>query len=265
MGLWVLLYGGDSSSVSSLKLMQALQTLGTFCVPCLCLAWLTSEHACDYLRLSSTADWKQYLLIVVFMIVALPGINLLSWLNQQMSLPAFLSGLEEVMRDYELRAEALIERFMDVSSIGGMLINVLVIALLPALSEELLFRGTLQQLFYEKMNKHAAIWVSAIIFSAIHFQFYGFIPRMLMGVFFGYLLLWSGTLWLPITAHFINNVSVVLLYYIFKQHAWDTEVLDHFGSGSTLWMGIVSLLLIVVGIYLCRRSLTMSNASSRMS
>jgi hypothetical protein len=96
-----------------------------------------------------------------------------------------------------------------------LVLNLFVLAVIPALGEELLFRGLLQKMFNELFkNKHIAILVTAAIFSAIHMQFYGFIPRMLLGALFGYLLVWSGSIWVPVLAHFFNNAMVVIFSYL---------------------------------------------------
>jgi membrane protease YdiL (CAAX protease family) len=148
-------------------------------------------------------------------------------------------------------------------------------ALLPAVAEELTFRGVLQRLFSPKRHAsndlvnqstpHVAIWCTAIIFSAIHMQFYGFVPRMLMGALFGYMLVWTGSLWIPILMHFTNNAMAVLLYFVALRQGWDMEKVDAIGTNDTLWLGVVSMILTIVGIYAFRRSTTMSNASSRIS
>lgn len=112
---------------------------------------------------------------------------------------------------------------------------------------------------------HVAIWCSAILFSAIHMQFYGFVPRMLMGALFGYMLVWTGSLWVPILMHFTNNVMAVLVYYFVQRAGWDMEQMNAIGTNDTLWLGVASMVITIVGIYAFRRSTTMSRASSRMS
>ena len=163
---------------------------------------------------------------------------------------------------------------MHVTTFGGLIINILLMAVLPAISEELTFRGVLINLFKVKGEKlevkgesvpHLAIWCSAILFSAIHLQFYGFVPRMLMGALFGYMLVWTGSLWTPILMHFTNNAMAVILYFVSLRAGWDIEMMDAIGTNDTLWLGVVSMVITIVGIYAFRRSTTMSNASSRIS
>jgi membrane protease YdiL (CAAX protease family) len=207
------------------------------------------------------------------MLIALPAINLLSYLNQQLTLPEFLQPLEAWMKTQEENAALITEQFLNVRTFGGLIINLLLMALLPAVAEELTFRGVVQKLFQgtqalENLSSkvpHLAIWCSAILFSAIHLQFYGFVPRMLMGALFGYMLIWTGSLWIPILMHFTNNAMAVLLYFIANLTGWDMEKVDTIGAKDTLWLGVLCLLLTIVEIYAFRRSTTMSNASSRMS
>ena len=209
------------------------------------------------------------------MFVALPAINLMSHWNQQMVLPTWLSGVEEWMKNKEAEAEWLTKQFMSVTTISGLLVNLLLMAVLPALSEEITFRGVLQRLLSPKnsslnsqlstLNSHLSIWLTSIIFSAIHMQFYGFVPRMLMGALFGYMLVWTGSLWVPMLMHFVNNAMAVLLYFIANKANWDMDKIDAIGTGNTLWLGIVSVILTIVGIYAFRRSTTIRSASSRIS
>ena len=265
IGLWAVIYRGDQST-DSLKVMQMLQTIGTFLLPCFIGAYLWSSRPAQWLQLHKGIRWQDALLVIVLMLCAAPGINLLAYFNEQLALPSFLKPLEEMMKQQEEAAAQLTERFIRADSIGVLLYNIFLIALLPAFSEELCFRGTLQTLFAENgRNKHIAIWVSAILFSAIHFQFYGFVPRMLLGALFGYMLAWGGSLWLPVLAHFTNNLTAVVSYNIFYMRGLNVDEIDTLGTGDSLWIGIVSLVLTGGIIYLLRRSLTMSNASSRMS
>lgn len=273
-------------SVESLKWIQLLQTSAIFLFPPLCMAYLWNAQPWEWLGLKvSTCQpsnvsvtpcslpIKRGLWAVGLMLIALPAINLLSYLNQQLTLPEFLQPLEAWMKTQEENAALITEQFLNVRTFGGLIINLLLMALLPAVAEELTFRGVVQKLFQgtqaleNQSSKvpHLAIWCSAILFSAIHLQFYGFLPRMLMGALFGYMLVWTGSLWIPILMHFTNNAMAVLLYFIANLTGWDMEKVDTIGAKDTLWLGVLCLLLTIVGIYAFRRSTTMSNASSRMS
>lgn len=272
MGLWAILFA-DHTSTSSLKWFQFLQTLGTFFLPPLVCAWLWSSKPFERLHLTGKTDWKVYCVAIGVMIVALPGINLLADWNSRLVLPDCLEGVESWMKAQEQAATVLTERFLSGTGVGVLLVNIGLMALLPAMAEELTFRGTLQEVIVEsrktatlKVKSHVAVWVTAILFSAIHMQFYGFVPRMLLGALFGYMLLWTGSLWVPITMHFVNNLFAVVAYWVVYNKGLNPEAIDAFGTGSTLWVGIVSLVLTVGGVYFFwRLSRQMSNASSRMS
>ncbi len=265
LGVWMAIFNGDQSLVS-LKVMQMLQTVGTFLLPCLAGAYLWSKRPMHWLQMDKGIGWKESVICIVLIVCASPGINLLAWLNGMIELPSFLSHLEELMKQQEESAALLTERFIRADNAGTLLLNVVLIALLPAISEEVCFRGTLQTLFSsDNRNRYVAVWASAVLFSAIHFQFYGFVPRMLLGALFGYMLLWSGSLWLPILAHFTNNCMSVLLYNFFYMQGKNVDEIDAFGTEGTVWAGIVSLLLSGVMIYLLRHSLTIKRASSRIS
>ncbi len=249
MGIWLIAFGG-SQSTESLKWLQFLQTVGTFLLPPLVCAWFwAKKDALGWLKMDQGAAWYIFLLAIAIMICAIPGINLLADLNSKVQLPESLDFIEQILKQQEEAAAVLTERFLQAENIGGLMINLGLMALLPALAEELSFRGTLQQILYKgqrdqvpSTKAHIAIWVTAFIFSAIHMQFYGFVPRMLMGAMFGYIFVWTGSLWVPVTMHFVNNGMAVLAYYLFGKEASETNWADTIGAGSTWWLGVLSLI-----------------------
>jgi len=248
--IWVIV--GNPQETSSLKWFQFWQTLTVFILPALLAVYLWSEKPIEWLHLNKGMSWKTALTAVGLMILAVPAINLLSHLNQQLALPEFLRPLEIWMQEREQDAHVLTERFLDVDGYGGLMTVVGLMALLPAIGEELTFRGMLQGLFSPKY-KTAAIWIAAAIFSFIHFQFYGFVPRMLMGALFGYMLVWTGSLWVPILMHFTNNAMAVIGYYVTHHYTMDSEWMDEFGSGSTWYVGVMSLALVTTICYFFAR------------
>ncbi len=236
----------SKEDITSLKILTALQHLLLFILPPLVAAYLYSPNTKKYLFLNKpkTIFIGLTILIIVF---AIPLINFTGVLNAKLSLPESLSGIEKIMKEMEDAAKIMTEKILKVNSIGGLLINIFVIALLPAIGEELIFRGILLRLFKEWFNNmHVAIIVSAFLFSFIHFQFYGFIPRMLLGIVFGYLLYWSGSILMPMLAHFINNAFAVTAFYFMK----DTEILEKtetFGAEPSTYVYLfISLFLFVL-------------------
>ena len=235
----------DPESLKFLKFFQISQTIGLFILPPLVLAWFFHPDIMEYLSLRRKPTIILSLMVFLLVLVISPFINYTGAINAEMHFPEWLSGVENWMRNAEDTAEQLVEAFLKVNGIGGLMFNLFMIAVLPALGEELLFRGVIQKLFTGMSGSHHwGIWLSAALFSALHMQFYGFIPRMLLGGMFGYLLVWSQTLWLPILAHFINNSAAVILMYMVDHDIISQEV-EEFGTGPDGWM--VALGSLVVG------------------
>lgn len=149
-------------------------------------------------------------LVIIFMAV---NSIFIEW-NAKFNFPDFADEFEMWAREREETAAELTEFLTSFASAGELMLALIIIAVLPAIGEEIVFRGLIQNELYRGMkNIHVSIWFAAILFSAIHFQFFGFVPRLLLGALFGYLYYWSGNLMLAILAHFVNNgVSVVALY-----------------------------------------------------
>lgn len=232
----------DPTGLSIMKIIQSASSIGVFILPAVFLAFTFSESWSGYLQLGRSRSIKVYLLVIILMLAAVPFINLLADWNSRMSLPGMFSALEKTMRALEDRAAEITEAFLRMNTAGELAVNLLVIAVLPALGEELFFRGLLQRIFSDwSKNIHIGIWVAAFVFSALHGQFYGFIPRMLLGAMFGYLFAWSGTLWIPILAHLVNNASAVVATYLFEKGMLGFDP-DKIGTGSAqLYFGILSL------------------------
>lgn len=203
-------------AIDALKFLQLFNALGLFVLPPLIYAYLASDNVGKSLGISGRPQLLQLILAGVSMFIALPFINWLAEINSNMHLPKILSGLETWMKQSEESATKITTLFLQVNSIGGLIYNLLLIAILPAFGEELLFRGTLQPLLKEQTrNSIAGIVLAAVIFSALHMQFYGFLPRMLMGVYFGFLFFWTQSLWVPVFAHLVNNGTAVIISYMY--------------------------------------------------
>ena len=269
MILWMVVSGG-SQTTTSLKWLQFMQTVATFLLPSILGAWLWSENhkPFTWLRLTRTTHWTHYLLAVGIMLCAVPGINLLADLNSRITLPESLDFIEQILKQQEEAAAALTERFLQADNVGVLLINIGLMALLPAIAEEISFRGTLQQILSDsdsdlsaegglssvsRRRSIIAVWTTAIVFSAIHMQFYGFVPRMLMGAMFGYIFVWTGTLWVPILMHFTNNGLAVMAYYLIGENEESKNIADTFGAGDTWWVGVISIVITSLGLLIFYR------------
>ncbi len=223
-----------------LKVIQTGSTIGTFIVPAWVLAYLFHGDPKEYLQLRKLAPATSLLWVGLGMLTAVPLINLLGDLNSKMHLPSFLAPVEQWMRDSEDKAAVLTKAFLDMPDPGALLFNLFMIALLPAIGEEWLFRGVVQRLFSEwSGKKQVGIWAAALLFSAMHLQFYGFVPRLLLGALLGYLLLWSGSIWLPMLAHFLNNAAAVIAAYLY-QHQLINANPDTLGLGPEQFMVLLA-------------------------
>lgn len=234
--------GAPMSNPSFLLLMQGLQTLLVFILPPFLLSYWYGEKNSRFLKLVK-AKPVDVLLAMFSILAAVPLVNfLVSW-NQDIQFPSFLEGVEKWMRAAEDNAQRVTELMLQGESWSDLLWQLLVVAVMAGFGEELLFRGTLQSIISSKGRIQLAIWITAFVFSLIHMQFYGFIPRLLLGAWFGYLLLWSGSIWVPVAAHFANNAISIVFHYAEKNNylASDPELL---GVGENAWQLIPSILLL---------------------
>lgn len=261
--LWKVFTAADIHNISSLKTLQFLQSVGTFILPPLLVAYLWSKKPLAYLHLTRKSTFAIYVYILIFMILIIPFINLLGYVNQQIELPETLKTIEDWMRSSELQAKEFTDNLLKVTGLSALLLNIILIAVLPAIGEELYFRGVLQRIIGEPKNMMVGIWLAAFIFSAIHMQFYGFIPRFLMGAFFGYLVYWSGNLWLPIMAHFVNNGLAVVFFY-FKHNGHHVPDIETIGTESTRWIGVTSGFIGVVGIVFLYKKIKLSTENKNL-
>jgi hypothetical protein len=203
---------------SGLMWLQAGSSLGGF-VGAPLLFWLFFEKrpldAFEGQPLPPALVWPLVFLLVV---LAFPFNGWVYELNQALDLPPSLQGVEDWMKTKEADLESLTKFLTRFTSPWQLFIALLVVAAIPAIGEELLFRGVVQNLFRQAFgNPHVAIWLSATIFSAIHFQFYGFLPRMLLGALFGYLYLWTRDLRVAMFAHFVNNGATLVMVYLYNR------------------------------------------------
>lgn len=201
-----------------LMTLQAVNHLGTFLLPSLAY-WSFIERR-TWSQFSPRPLWTVggLLLVAPIVIAFMPFDGLIIEWNRSISLPQTLAPVEQWIRDKERGLEGLTKYLTTFKTPGQLIVALLVIAVIPAVGEEVLFRGILQRnLVHWTGNVHVGIWLAAALFSAIHVQFLGFFPRMLLGALFGYLYVWSRNLWVPIGAHFVNNGFTVLMVYLYQR------------------------------------------------
>ena len=196
--------------VNILKLMQAVSTVALFFVPALIFAFIIFNYNQLYFFGFHKPEKNNFFIIAIFLvIVSIPFTSWLGEINQHIPLPKFLTDTE---KDLGKQMDA----FLKVRTKMDIVINLLVIALLPAICEEVCFRGCLQRIIIHILkNPWAGIIITSILFSAFHMEFSGFLPRMFLGILLGALFWYSGSLWVNMLAHFfINGAQVIaILYY----------------------------------------------------
>lgn len=244
----------NPDAVTILKFLQVMQSIGLFIIPAFLAGYFFNRDASGYLGLKRGSNIWTYIIVITIMAVIIPAINWLGSVNELMKLPASLQGIEEWMKDTEDQAGRLTDAFLDVYTLSGFFLNLLMIAIIPALGEELVFRGLLQRLFAEWFrNAHVAIFFCAFIFAAIHMQFYGFLPRFILGLLFGYLFYWTGSLWIPIFCHFLNNGAAVVASFL-NDRGVISSGYEEFGSTNNIYIICGSFFVTMLLVYLFYRT-----------
>lgn len=241
---------GDPVSHPEIRLpiliMQGCATLiGLILIPALYLSAIEKKNAIAWITEKSASI--RMVAVTALIVISFMAINsvFIEW-NAHFVFPDFLKEFGDWAREREKLAEELTHFFTTFNSTGDFLLGVFVIAFLPAIGEELVFRGMLQPEIYRASgNQHVAIWVSAIIFSAFHMQFFGFVPRVLLGALFGYLYVWSGNLLLPMIAHFVNNGFSVVMMYLYQKGIIATD-LD--APEAAPWPVVLSFTIVFAGL-----------------
>jgi membrane protease YdiL (CAAX protease family) len=237
------------TSPNVIKALWIMQIAGTT-LPILAtpvfFAFVIVKEPLDYLKYRSRFPWLLILLVFGIMFFSSPLIEFLTNINQRMVLPHFLSW----MRDKEDEAQKLTEAMLQMNTFWDMIKDVLLIGLLTAIVEEFMFRGCLQTIFQRwTKNTHAAIWITAILFSAFHMQFFGFLPRLMLGVLFGYFVAWSGSVWTSVWAHFLNNATAVVATYLFEHKLTKTDPDDQHLFNYLSYIISLVVILILFSIY----------------
>lgn len=214
-----------------LLIMQGVSALGSFLlVP----AWFIKRFDADrQLYPQTLAGMRQMLPATVWLsaiLIVLLALPMIAWTvkwNEAWQFPAFLAEFERWAKDKEAELKRLTMLLVDFQSPLEAAIGLVVIAVIPGIGEEWLFRGFLQQRLQQLFgNRHLAVWTAAVLFSAFHLQFYGFVPRAILGAVFGYLFVFTGNLALPMLAHFFNNAYTVVLMYAYNQKWTDINIED---------------------------------------
>jgi uncharacterized protein len=198
-------------SIAFLRYLTVAEQLSFFVIPALYLLKQLSGPSGKITSYFPVPSVRNAVLVILLAFCLFPVTIFAGKLNSGMHFPEWLSGIEKWMTDKEDAADSLLSVISAADTFGVLMLNLIILALIPAVGEEMVFRGIFQPIFQKLFrNCHFGIWFTAFVFSAVHLQFFGFLPRFILGLVFGYLYYRSGTLWLPVTAHFVNNAVPVI-------------------------------------------------------
>ena len=225
----------NAINLSATKLFQLISSLIVFIGTTVIATYFIASKPMQFLGLTKSPIALTVLLAIFTMLLITPFVNYTYALNAMLNLPDWMGALEK-------EANGFTEAFLKMRNPVDLIYNLIIIALIPAIGEELLFRGLIQQLLKGMFNNiHLAVLFSAIFFSSMHLQFYGFLPRMILGMVLGYLFVWSGSLWLPVAAHFVNNAATILFSYFAQYLPFNQDTVGIEKSQSVILIASVVL------------------------
>lgn len=238
---------GNGTRADVLRYLLVVQAVSLFIAPSACIAFMLRNTGQPFIRTSKIPSYSIYLIASAAILASMPFVNLMAELNRM--LIDGLMGTDNWMAVSEANAKHITESLLLNSEWRSLFLNIGAMAVVPAIAEELFFRGTLQGLIERgTKNAHVAVIMTAVLFSAMHIQFYGFIPRAVMGIFMGYLYIWYRSLWLPILVHFVNNAAAVILYFMIQRH-YVPQWIENVGSDtSTIGLSFVSFSVVMYAL-----------------
>jgi len=231
----------DAKNVSAMKVMQSVSSILIFFVPAYITARIVSHKPFERLGFKGGLKIDRILIAIFLMLSVLPFVAWLGDVNKAIPVGA---ELRKIFDNFESQFENQVKQLAQFSSPLDYISALLVIALLPALVEEAFFRGGMQKVLHRWfVNPHVAILATSIIFSLIHFSFYGFLPRIALGMMLGYIFYFTGNIWYSVLGHFVNNGLMVTILYVqyLKDKTIDTKV----GESAPWWAAIISIILVV--------------------
>ena len=234
-------------SLHPLRGFQMLYTIATFGLPALMFSYLKTKDKFGYFFSGNKPSFSLASMLPLIIISIYPLIAFLYHVNLQITFPEFLADLEDKLWQMEKDAELLIKTLIYDVSLSALLLNVLMIAVLPAFVEEWLFRGCIQNVIDEHIHRHhIAIWAAAFLFSAVHMQFFGFLPRLVLGALLGYIYFYTKNIWYPIIAHFFNNFLQLMGIFIIKRSGLEYD-LD--STEPLPWLITVAVTVVFTGLF----------------
>ena len=249
LGVFVTMTGGGNlNDLKNLQIVQIISQVVGFLIPAVAYVMLVQERPFNYLGFKKLQNWSLLGIVAIFTVI--PFLGMVSEWNDGIVFPESMRTLEQQLRNIQVKSEEVIKIFIGQGSLFSSLI---IVAALAAISEELLFRSVIQKALIKVIkNPHVAIVVTAILFSAFHMDFFGFFPRVILGLMLGYMFWLSGSIFPSMLMHFVNNATIVILYYMNTRGFIDIDA-EKFGSTDNILLIALSLIITVAIFIVCWR------------
>lgn len=239
----------DPANRDAARVVQCISAIVGLLLPAIVTAFVLNRKPARLLGFSQRINWKQAGLVCAIMLTSMFALGFFSYINNHLPISESLKQQFDKMEAENIRQT---EAILGLNNIQDYFISLFIIGFLPALCEEALFRGGLQNFLSRSTGKPwLAIVIVSILFSALHLSFYGFLPRLFLGIMLGVLYHYSGSIWLSIIAHFFNNALVVTFVYIQKQNG--KSIADAMDGGNSSWYGVLALPVVIALLILFKR------------
>lgn len=248
LGALFMLSGEGMDDITNIQIGQVISQVFGFMLPPVLYVMLVKEKPFNYLGFKKLQSWSPLGIVAIFTII--PFLAMVTEWNDSISLPESMAVIEQKLRYIQELANETTERFM---TEGSLFSGLLIVAALAAISEELLFRSVIQKAFVKICrNAHVGIILTAIVFSAFHGDIFGFFPRFILGLMLGYMFYLSGSIFPSMLMHFVNNGTIVMLFYLNKKEVINVDV-ETFGSTDNVLLVVLSLVVTVAIFIICNR------------
>ncbi|MCC6720888.1 MAG: CPBP family intramembrane metalloprotease [Bacteroidia bacterium] len=206
----------DIKSINAIRIFQGIVSIGSFVFSSFVISYMIKQKPVEYLKLNKFLDFKLLVFIPILLIVSVPLISWLVQINSSLELPSALSSIESFLRDLEAKNNKLYELMLTMNSSSDLILNIIIMALIPAVGEELFCRGILLNIFYGYTGKYyKSVLIVALIFTLFHLQFYKLVPMVTISFLLGVFVIWSKGIWASIFFHFLNNSLAVIGKYLY--------------------------------------------------
>ena len=242
------LFGMDVGNTTHMLLLQVLTQAAVFLLPAVVFVMLFSACPGQTLQLRfSRRMWWLSLVGVAVLLLSVPFSDWLTQVNDSWHWSGRWAALEESLREQSSSSQDFVDRVLSQKGVATLLLNLFVMAVVPAVCEEFFFRGALQTVMMRWLrNPHVAIGVTAALFSLMHGEFFAFLPRFFLGVLLGYLFYYSGSMLVNMCAHFFNNAVVVIVYYLYAEGAISGNVVENINAP---WYAVAAGMVLAVAVF----------------